>query len=105
MARQVPELVTYVTKYNEEHKIDKKPPIVLVGTKLDLWKDSNAPDKVKMADVEAMVASQEMIKSHVECSSLTGDGLEHVFQEACRVALVTSKPGKKKGKDKGCAIL
>lgn len=96
--------MTYVTKYNEEHKIDKKPPIVLVGTKADLWKDSNDPNKVKMADVEAMVAGQEMIQSHVECSSLTGEGLEQVFQEACRVALASTKPRKKK-KDKGCAIL
>jgi len=96
--------VTYVTKYNEEHKIDKKPPIVLVGTKSDLWQTSTDAGKVKMADVEAMVASQDMIKSHIECSSLTGEGLEQVFQEACRVALSSTKPRKKK-KDKGCAIL
>lgn len=99
----VPELVTYVTKYNEEHKIDKKPPIVLVGTKMDLWKESDDPKKVKMSDVEAMVASQDMIKSHIECSSLTGDGLEDVFQESCRVALASSKPAPKK--KKGCIIL
>ena len=43
----MPELVTYVTKYNEEHKKDKKPPIVLVGTKQDLWKDSTDPEKVR----------------------------------------------------------
>ena len=57
-----------------------------------------------MADVEAMVAGQDMIKAHVECSALTGDGLENVFQEACRVALASGTKTKKKKKD-GCAIL
>jgi len=99
----VPELVTYTTKYNEEHKIDKTPPILLVGTKLDLWKDSSDPQKVKMADVEQMVASQDMIKGHVECSSLTGEGLEKVFQSACEVAIAGTK--KRPKKKSVCSIL
>lgn len=57
-----------------------------------------------MSDVQAMVDSQDMIKTHIECSSVSGEGLEKVFQEACRVALATSKPPRNRTK-KGCTIL
>ena len=45
----------------------------------------------------------DMIKTHVECSSLTGENLELVFREACRVALESSVPVKKKKSP--CSIL
>merc|ERR1712224_1179330 len=91
----VPELQQCIKEYNEKHGTSKVPPIVLVGTKLDIWDRAKVPE----ASIKSVVDEFDMIKSYKLCSARSGDGLEDTFQEACRVALAA------KAATKGCSIL
>jgi len=95
----VPELQRYIKKYNEEHGTTKVPPIVLVGNKMDIWDKSKVPE----ASIKGVVDGCDMIKSYKLCSARSGDGLEETFQEACKVALASTKP--KVAKKQPCSIL
>jgi small GTP-binding protein len=95
----VPELQRYIKKYNEEHGTSKVPPIVLVGNKMDIWDKAKVPEHA----IKSVVDGNDMIKSYKLCSARSGDGLEDTFQEACRVALASTKP--KASKKKGCVLL
>jgi small GTP-binding protein len=76
-------------------------PFILVGTKQDLRKDDAflaqlASNGGEMVTSDAATACAEKIGavSYLECSSLTGTGFKHVFDEAAKAALKHQKMGK-----------
>jgi len=83
-------------------------PLLLVGTKSDLRKDSATEKQLKSRNQEMVTAAsaEAMAKEvgatrYLECSALTQEGLKQVFDDAIRAAM--TKPNrKKKG---GCLIL
>lgn len=112
----IPELQHY---YQER---DMKPPVVLVGTKMDIWDKKEVPESAvstrhtalphipsrythaqSRAQIQAVVEGCDMIKSYKLCSALSGDGVDELFQEACRLGLMSAKadPPRKKA----CVLL
>jgi Rho family, other len=83
-------------------------PIILVGLKKDLRKDPVTIEEIQKKS-QRFVSSEEAIegaqnigaKKYLECSSLTGEGVDNVFEAATRVALLTFR----KGGPKGCVLL
>ena len=83
-------------------------PIILVGLKRDLREDPVAIEEMQKKSQqfvngkEALQISQDIgAKNYLECSSLTGEGVDDVFEAATRWAL-------KCGKDKSsgrCVLL
>ncbi|XP_017273895.1 ras-related C3 botulinum toxin substrate 1 isoform X4 [Kryptolebias marmoratus] len=93
--------------YNEVRYYSSEPPIILVGTKLDLRNDELELKKLKNKSPITMAQGLAMAKEigaakYVECSALTQHGLKSVFDEAVRAA-INPKPLKKKAKK--CIIL
>ena len=66
-------------------------PIILVGTKLDLRDDkeqeSRADGALSMEKGFKMQRKIDNIVKYMECSSLTRQGVNEVFEEAARIAL------------------
>lgn len=83
-------------------------PIILVGLKKDLRDDPEAIEDmrkkslqfVQAADAEA-ISRQVGAKKYLECSALTGEGVDDVFEAATRSALTTFE----KDKSAGCCII
>ena len=82
-------------------------PIVLVGTKLDLRNDEQVIENLMLRGLSPVTTAQALeIKeeidawSYVECSSLTKENLEYLFDEVLQFAVVTAPLPKKK-----CAIV
>ena len=84
---------------------DKTTPIILVGTKLDLNKDSRVLSvstrnkQVKKEEAEKVVKQLNLV-SYLDCSATTQNGLKAVFDEAIINAI---DPPQEKGKR--CIIL
>jgi len=85
-------------------------PVILVGCMKELRngpREIEEPRKTKQTPVTpekgAAVATEIGAKMYLECSALTGEGVQAVFQEAARFALL-SKVAKKK-ENRGCEIL
>jgi len=83
-------------------------PILLVGTKSDLRKDSQTTKQLaqrgqKMVAPESAnsMAKEVGAAKYLECSALTQEGLKQVFDDAIRAAMQPTK--KKKGR--GCTLL
>ncbi|KYQ91063.1 Rho GTPase [Tieghemostelium lacteum] len=80
--------------------VDPVPPIILVGTKLDLrGKKGHGGEEVTLEMGEKM---REAIGAHkyCECSALSQDGLTTVFEEAGRVVLFPPSKEELAAKDK-----
>ena len=78
-------------------------PIVLVGTKLDLRNDEQVIENLKLHGLSPVTTERALeIKeeigawSYVECSSLTKENLEYLFDEALQLAIATAPLPKKK---------
>lgn len=83
-------------------------PIILVGLKKDLREDPQAIEDMRKRSQRFVTGKQggdmkDVIgaKRYMECSSLTGDGVDDVFEAATRAALTTFE-GKERG---GCCII
>lgn len=91
-------LVNARTKWAEEAlRYCPDAPIILVGLKKDLRdsQKSNAThiEFVKVEDAQ-QVAKQIGAKKYMECSALTGEGVDDVFELATRTSLLVNKePG------------
>ncbi|CAI1683777.1 Rho GTPase [Saccharomyces pastorianus] len=73
-------------------------PIVLVGLKKDLRQEAhikeNAVDEMVPAEDAKQVARAIGAKKYMECSALTGEGVDDVFEVATRTSLLMKKePG------------
>jgi Rho family protein len=84
-------------------------PIILVGLKKDLRDDPLAIEEMRKRSQRFVTAreGQEMAqqcgaRKYLECSSLTGEGVDDVFEAATRAALLTFD-GKKGGA--GCCVI
>ncbi|PAA81310.1 hypothetical protein BOX15_Mlig020450g2 [Macrostomum lignano] len=90
-------------------------PIILVATKADLRTDSAAIDYLKRQNITMVdssegraMATEIGAKTYVECSALTGHGLQQVMEEAVRAHLMAKGIcGKKKknNKTRPCTLL
>lgn len=86
-------------------------PIILVGTKGDLRKDTNMINYLREKNMEMVSREQaeEMAKEigaikYIECSALTQEGLHEVFEEAVRT-VTSKKMASKKLKKRKCQLL
>lgn len=84
-------------------------PIILVGLKKDLREDPLAIEEMRKRSQKFVTAreGQEMAQAcgarkYLECSSLTGEGVDDVFEAATRAALLTFN-GKQGGG--GCCVI
>ncbi len=80
-------------------------PIILVGLKKDLRDDPRAIEEMRLRSQQFVsyregndVAHQIGARKYLECSSLTGEGVDDVFEAATRAALLTFE----KGEGGGC---
>lgn len=84
-------------------------PIILVGLKSDLRNDPVAQEDMRRKSMRFVtskegsdIAREIGARKYLECSSLTGDGVDDVFEAATRAALLTFEKGERGSR---CAIL
>ncbi|KAJ6445453.1 translation machinery-associated protein 20 [Purpureocillium lavendulum] len=83
-------------------------PIILVGLKKDLREDPVAIEEMRKKSLrfvsphDGEVAAREVgARRYLECSSLSGEGVDDVFEAATRAALLTFE----KGEGSGCCVV
>ncbi|KAI4266929.1 MAG: hypothetical protein L6R35_006902 [Caloplaca aegaea] len=83
-------------------------PIILVGLKKDLREDQMAQEEMRKksqhftTDSEGNNVARDIgARKYLECSSLTGEGVDDVFEAATRAALLTFE----KGEGRGCCTI
>jgi Rho family, other len=84
-------------------------PVILVGLKKDLREDPLAREEMRRrthrfvtAREGADMAQQCGARKYLECSSLTGEGVDDVFEAATRAALLATNDGGSQG---GCCVI
>ncbi|CEJ82290.1 Putative Rho2 [[Torrubiella] hemipterigena] len=83
-------------------------PIILVGLKKDLREDPVAIEEMRKKSLrfvtshDGEAAAREVnAKKYLECSSLSGEGVDDVFEAATRAALLTFE----KSEGSGCCVI
>lgn len=83
-------------------------PILLVGLKKDLREDSDAIESMRKKSMQFVdtIEGETMAKrigarKYLECSALSGEGVDDVFEAATRAALLNFE----KGEGGGCCII
>jgi len=83
-------------------------PILLVGLKMDIRDDPLAQEEMRKKSLHFTTAKEGIDAAHeigarkyLECSSLTGEGVDDVFESATRAALLTFE----KGERGGCCVM
>lgn len=83
-------------------------PIILVGLKKDLREDPLAVEEMRKksqhfvsARDASEIAHEIGARKYLECSSLSGEGVDDVFEAATRAALLTFE----KGEGGGCCVI
>lgn len=83
-------------------------PIILVGLKKDLREDPVALEEMRKKSIKFVgtkeasdIAQSIGARKYLECSSLTGEGVDDVFEAATRAALLTFE----KGEGGGCCVI
>ena len=86
-------------------------PIMLVGNKMDLRNDKEVIKKLSKVKEKTVTVEQgeEMAKrikaaAYMECSALTGEGVDDVFESAAQIGLEFSQAGAMRKKKK-CIIM
>jgi len=84
-------------------------PVILVGLKKDLREDPVAIEEMRMRSLRfvtpregAEMAQMCGARKYLECSSLTGEGVDDVFEAATRAALLNFNDGRSKN---GCCVI
>lgn len=82
------------TKWAEEvYRYCPQAPIILVGLKSDLKKDED-PRNIVSREEAQRIADVIGAKKYMECSALSGEGVDDVFEVATRTSLLMNKePG------------
>ncbi|RUS14222.1 P-loop containing nucleoside triphosphate hydrolase protein, partial [Jimgerdemannia flammicorona] len=101
-----------LTKWIEEVNTDcPGVPVILVGLKKDLREDPNIVAEMQRKGQSFVsqqqaetIAAQIGARRYLECSSLTGDGVDDVFEHATRAALLQRMPPSDI-KDGGCCVI
>lgn len=89
-------LLNSKTKWAEEAlRFCPDAPIILVGLKKDTRRIKGLPpDQLVSIDEAQQVARHIGAKKYMECSALTGEGVDDVFELATRTSLLVNKePG------------
>jgi Rho family protein len=83
-------------------------PIILVGLKKDLREDPLAIEEMRKKSQHFVgyregseIAHDIGARKYLECSSLTGEGVDDVFEAATRAALLTFE----KSESSGCCVI
>lgn len=83
-------------------------PVILVGLKKDLREDHVAQEEMRKKSLkfttenDGMNAARDIgARKYLECSSLTGQGVDDVFEAATRAALLTFE----KSERGGCCVI
>lgn len=83
-------------------------PIILVGLKKDLREDPLAIEEMRKKSQQFVttkegsdVGHEVGARKYLECSSLSGEGVDDVFEAATRAALLTFE----KGEGGGCCVI
>lgn len=83
-------------------------PIILVGLKKDLRGDPVSIEEMRkrsqrfVTEAEGEHAGKEIgARKYLECSSLTGEGVDDVFEAATRASLLMFE----KGEGSGCCVI
>lgn len=83
-------------------------PIILVGLKKDLRDDPEAREEMRkkslpfvMPQHAEVISKQIGARKYLECSALTGEGVDDVFEAATRAALLTFE----KDSSAGCCTI
>ncbi|KAK6067344.1 rho GTPase rho [Seiridium cupressi] len=83
-------------------------PIILVGLKKDLRDDPVAVEEMRKKSLKFVtqrqgeaIAQEVGARKYLECSSLSGEGVDDVFEAATRAALLTFE----KGEGGGCCVI
>ena len=83
-------------------------PVILVGLKKDLREDQVAQEEMRKKSLkfttenDGMNAARDIgARKYLECSSLTGQGVDDVFEAATRAALLTFE----KSERGGCCVI
>lgn len=83
-------------------------PIILVGLKKDLREDPVAIEEMRKKSLRFVTehdgettARDIGAKKYLECSSLSGEGVDDVFEAATRAALLTFE----KSEGSGCCVI
>lgn len=83
-------------------------PIIMVGLKKDLRDDPVAIEEMRKKSLRFVaahdgenVAKDVGARKYLECSSLSGEGVDDVFEAATRAALLTFE----KGEGGGCCVI
>ncbi|CAF9923929.1 MAG: Rho GTPase [Gomphillus americanus] len=89
-------MLTRLQWVEEAHERCPEVPIILIGLKKDLRDDPAAQEEMRKKSMhfitsrEGESAANEIgAKKYLECSSLTGEGVDDVFEAATRAALLT----------------
>ncbi len=84
-------------------------PVILVGLKKDLRDDPVAIEEMRrrslrfVTEHDGEVAAREIgARKYIECSSLSGEGVDDVFEAATRAALLKRFDGEESG---GCCVV
>ena len=82
-------------------------PIILVGLKKDLRSDPVAVDEMRkkslrfVTEHDGEAAAREVgARKYLECSSLSGEGVDDVFEAATRAALLSFEKN-----EHGCCVI
>lgn len=84
-------------------------PLILVGLKKDLREDPTAIEEMRRSSLRFVtsregqdMAQQCGARKYLECSSLTGEGVDDVFEAATRAALLNFENS---GRGGGCCVI
>jgi Rho family, other len=93
----------------EARELCPEVPVILVGLKKDLREDPLAREEMRKRSLRfvtpkegAEMAQQCGARKYLECSSLTGEGVDDIFEAATRAALLATNGGNSKG---GCCVI
>jgi Rho family, other len=92
----------------EANRLCADVPIILVGLKKDLREDPVAVEEMRKKSLRFVsshdgesVAREIGARRYLECSSLSGEGVDDVFEAATRAALLTFE----RGEGGGCCVI